>query len=111
MRIKTPQEVMEKVENIVRRLLAERFKDEFVFDPIIVQARFDHYDEEYLDIWIVFDGDQKRLDAHWTAGLSGLILDEVTEDEVPVVPSKHFIKKSTWKSMYEPHYRKTGIVR
>ena len=111
MRTKTPKEVLLKVENIVRSALAERFKDEFVFDPVIVQPRFDHYDEEYLDIWIVFDGDQKRLDPHWTAGLSGLVLDEVTEDEVPVVPSKHFIKQSTWKRMYEPHYRETGIVR
>ena len=111
MRTKTPQEVIRKVEGIVRRLLAERFKDEFVFEPIIVQTRFDHYDEEYLDIWIIFDGDQKRLDPRWTVDLTGRVLDEVTEDEVPVVPSKHFIKKSSWKRMNEPHYRKTGIVR
>ncbi len=111
MRTKTPNEVLRKVENIVRNALAERFKDDFVFDPVIVQSKLDHDDEEYLDIWIVFDGDQKRLDPHWTAGLAGLILDQVTEDEVPVVPSKHFIKRSSWKKVYEPNYRKTGIVR
>ena len=39
MRTKTSQEVIQKVENIVRRLLSERFKDDFVFDPIIVQVQ------------------------------------------------------------------------
>ena len=39
MRTKTPQEVIRKVEGIVRRLPAERFKHEFVFEPIILQTR------------------------------------------------------------------------
>ena len=105
------KEVTRKVKSIVRKALDERFKDEFVFDPIIVQTRFDHDDDEYVDIWIVYDGDRKRLDPHWTAGLSGLILDQVTEDEVPVVPSKQFVEKSEWEEIFEPHYRETGIVR
>ncbi len=56
------KEVTDKVADIVRELLTERFKDEFVFDPIIVEPKFDHDDEEYLNIYIVFDGDQDRLD-------------------------------------------------
>ena len=32
----TPQELIEKVEDLVRKDLEGRFNDEFVFDPIIV---------------------------------------------------------------------------
>ena len=111
MRTKTPQEVVQKVQNIVRRCLAERYKDEFVFDPIIVQPRLDHDGDEYLDIWIVYDGDYEKLDTHWNGGLTGLIFEEVTDDELPVFPSRNFVPRPEWEKIYEPEYRKTGIVR
>lgn len=50
------------VANIVRETLAQHFKDEFVFDPIIVEPKIDHDGDKYLNITRVFDGDQKRLD-------------------------------------------------
>ena len=46
------------VANIVRETLVQRFKDEFVFDPIIVEPKIDHDGNKYLNITIVFDGDQ-----------------------------------------------------
>ena len=63
----------DKVEALVRELLDERFGDEFVFDPIEVHARIfdDGIDvEDYLEIYVVFDGDPKRLPASWTGGLA-----------------------------------------
>ena len=97
MRTKTPEEVLRKVENIVRTALEGRFKDEFVFDPIIAIPRIDPWGDERIEVYIVFDGDQKWLDPGWTLGLVGIILDQVTEDEVPNVPGKLFIGKSEWE--------------
>ena len=62
---------------IVRETLAERFTDDdFIFDPIRISVQVDEYgpdatDEEYLAIVIVFDGDQKNLDASWTYRIIG----------------------------------------
>ena len=43
-------------------MLTEPFQDEFVFDPIVVRPEIDHDGDEYLEIYVVFDRDQKNLD-------------------------------------------------
>ena len=100
----TTEAVSQKVANIVRKALADRFKDEFVFEPIVVVPKVDHDGDEYLHIYIVFDGDQKRLDPDWTLGLVDLILQEVTREEVPNVPAKSFVEKSEWAEIYGSKY-------
>ena len=105
------EEVQQKVAGVVRDLLAERFKDDFVFDPIIVQSHFDEYDDEYLHVYIVFDGDQKKLDPSWTVGLSGRIWPASTESGYPNLPSKSFIAKRAWDGRFGRKYRETGRVR
>ena len=65
----------DKVEKIIRDLLDERFGDEFTFGPIEITPRvFDdgEYADDYLQIFIVFDGDPERLPASWTAKLPGV---------------------------------------
>ena len=104
MRVRTTPETMKKVEKIVRTALEERFGDEFVFDPIIVEPWFGIDDEEFLHIYIVYDGDQKRLDPGWTIGLSSIILDQTTEDEVFTTPVKGFVEKSEWEEVYGDNY-------
>ncbi len=97
---KTPQEVIEKVENIIKKDLEERFKDEFVFDPIIVNPELDHYGDEFLHIYIVFEGDQKKLDPKWTVGIEDRLLMQLAEDELPHTPGHAFIEKSEWKEVH-----------
>ncbi len=84
----------EKVEKLVRGLLDERFGDQFVFDPIKVIPRIDHDGDEYLHIYIVFDGDQKLLDPDWTLGLATRISPQLVELGSLNPPSKSFIEKS-----------------
>ena len=63
-------DVREKVKRFVWEDLNEGFGDEFVFDPIVLVPEVDVVTgDEYLHIWIVFDGDQDKLDPHWTVGL------------------------------------------
>ena len=105
MRIRTTPETIKKVEKIIRTALEERFRDDFVFDPIIVEPWFDIIDgDEYLHIYIVYDGDRKNLDPGWTGGLSSIILDQTTEDEVFTNPVKGFVEKSEWEEMYGDGY-------
>lgn len=96
------KEVAEKVADIVKQTLAERFTDdEFVFDPIIVQPKIDHYGDEYMRIIIVFDGDEESLDPDWTLGLIGRILPKMEAEGIHVtnVPGKGFVEKSEWEEL------------
>ena len=95
----TTQEVIDKVEGLVRKDLEGCFQDEFVFDPIIVNPELDHYGDEFLHIYIIFDGDQKKLDPKWTVGLERRILEDVPVDEVTRLPGHAFIPKSEWKEV------------
>ena len=111
-RFRTTEATIQKVTGIVREALEERFADEFVFDPIIVNPRIDHYGDEYLHMYIVLDGDIRNLDTAWTLRLRGIILDETEEDEVLRVPSISFVGKEEWDASFEATIRKaTGIVK
>ena len=105
------EEVQQKLAGIVKDLLTERFQDDFIFDPIIVQSHFDEYDDEYLHVYIVFDGDQKKLDPAWTVGLSGRIWGDVEKLGYPNLPSRSFIEKSEWEELFARKYLETGRVR
>ena len=97
----TPSEVFERVEKFVRKDLEGRFKEEFVFDPIIVNPELDHYGDEFLHIYIIFDGDQKKLDPRWTNGIEDRLLMHLPEDMLPHTPGHAFIEKSEWKEVHD----------
>ena len=77
----------DRVTDIVRELLVGRFGDAF---------EFDHDGDEYIHVYIVFDGDQSELDPSWTAGLSGRLRPHLVEMGFDSPPSKSFIEKSEW---------------
>ena len=104
-KVKTPDEVIRKVEAIVRKALDEMFGDEFVFDPVVVNPEIDHYGDEFLHIYIVFDGDQKGLKPKLTLSLIDRLVGEMTEDEMPHVPGTSFIAKSEWEEGFEKYVR------
>ncbi len=86
----------DRVTSIVRELLFERFGDTFDFDPIIVEREFDHDGDEYVHVYIVFDGDQAELDPSWTSSLNGQLWPHLMEMGFANPPSKSFIEKSEW---------------
>ena len=98
-------EIPGRVAGIVKDLLTERFQDEFVFDPIVVRPEIDHDGDEYLEIYVVFDGDQKNLDPGWTLGLSARVWQEVAEMGVPGVPGISYVEKSEWEELFAGKYR------
>ena len=97
----TPQNVIDKVEDFVRKDLEGRFGDEFVFDPIIVNPELDHYGDEYLHIYIIYVGDQIKLDPRWTNGIEVRLFDYLLDEEWPLWAGHSFIPKSEWKRVYK----------
>ena len=92
----------EKVIAIVRKFLNERFtEDEFVFDPIVVIPTYDEWGphatgELYLNILVVFDGDQKNLEVRWTGELIGQVREKLLDLDIEEWPSFSWIAKSEW---------------
>lgn len=93
------QELLDKVEVIARDMLEERFTpDGFIFDPIIVERKIDHYGDEFIDIRIVFAGDQKLLDAGWTVSMPRHIRSKLDAEGIylPNMIGKRFMLKTDW---------------
>lgn len=90
------RQARDTVKNLVDEDLSGRFGDEFVFDPIIVETNVNHEGDEYFHINIIFDGDQRRLDPHWTGGLIMRLLPKLQELGIETRPSPRFIEKSEW---------------
>ena len=92
-------EATDEIKQMLQDLLEERFKDELEFGPIVVMPRFDHDGEEYLRSYIVFHGDQKKLDPNWTVGLSNLIWQRAEDLGYPGIPIQLFVKSSEWPAL------------
>ena len=103
-RVNLTQEARETIASLVRQDLAQRFTDdEFIFDPIVVQPFVDFFDDpedatECAEVIIVFDGDQKNLDAGWTVGMNVRIRPKLEQAGYPpYLLIRRFLKKETWK--------------
>lgn len=97
--------VTDTMAKLVGDALRERFKDDgLVFDPIIAERAVDHYGDEYVDIFVIFDGDQKKLDARWINGLWMSLDPEMEELGITSVPGLSFVEKSEWADVYHCQY-------
>ena len=96
----TPKSVTDEVAKIVRETLDEHFGDTIGFDPILVIPKIDHYGDEYLYIYVVYDCEYEKLDPKWTLSFTRLIGPKLTEIGVDTLPSKSFIQKAEWDEMY-----------
>ncbi len=90
------QEEKTEMAQMLKDALVERFQDDFVFDPISVVQRIDHYGDPYLHAAIVFVGNQELLDPGFTATLGKVVTSKLTELGIqnPMVTS--FIDKPSW---------------
>ena len=95
----------ERISAIIKQHLAERFTDEFSFGPIVPVLRTDYSDPEgrdYLEIYIVFDGDQKDLDPRWTVGLPRRIRPQLAEIGFTNMIMTSWVHCSEWEDLGEP---------
>ena len=97
--------VTDTMAKLVGDALRERFKDDgLIFDPIIAERVVDHYGDEYVDIFVIFDGDQKKLDARWINGLWMMLDPEMEELGITSVPGISFVEKSEWAEVFHGQY-------
>ena len=103
MKPKLTLEKLDEVASITAAILEERFGDDFAFGPIVVIPKVDdHYPEDvfpYVHIYVVFDGDQAKLDPRWTGGMSGRLTPMLEEIGVHDWPITSYVSKSGWKRM------------
>ena len=100
------REVADEVGRLVGKSLRERFQDDLIFDPIVVEPAIDHDGVEYLDIFIIYEGDFGKLDPDWSSGLSMLLRPDLLSMGIASVPSHSFVPRSDWKEVFkEKHPR------
>ena len=101
MKPKLTLEKLDKVAEITATLLEEHFGDELAFGPIMVIPKIDdHYADDvfpYVHIYIVFDGDQSKLDPSRTRKISGQLMPLLEEIGVYDWPITSWVSKSDWK--------------
>ena len=99
------------VTEFVKADLDGYFKGAFVFDPIRVEPQIDYWGggEEYLEVIIVFDGDQKRLSPRWTVGLTSRLRNRLEDMGIEAFPVTRFMEKSDWTG-YERAMKAKGAV-
>ena len=95
------QDVHDNIVKMVYEDLNGRFKGEIEFGPIDIQEEIDQYGDPYLHIYIVFDGDQSKLDSKWTVGLIPRLLPQLVDLGIKHVPSRSFFSKEDWEIVKE----------
>ncbi|MCY4365450.1 MAG: hypothetical protein OXE17_04405 [Chloroflexi bacterium] len=93
-------EVNDKVQKLIGQSLRERFKDELVFDPIVVQPIVDNEGEEYLDIFIIYDGPYEKLDPSWTVEMGMRLSEKLLALGITRVPSHSFVPRKDWEKLF-----------
>ena len=94
------REVADEFADLVRQALEERFKDDLVFDPIVVEPIIGHYGDEYLDTFVVYQGEYKKLDPGWTLTLPRLLEPEMIRLGVSTVPFFSYVPKDEWEEVF-----------
>lgn len=91
------QEQMDTAAELLGAALYKRFQDKFVFDPIDVITGFDEWDNEYLDIAVVFDGDQRLLDPALTTRAERQVRWALYDQGITQYPIVSYTEKSEWE--------------
>ena len=97
-------DVTSKVADLALEYLASSFGDKVSFGPIKVVPKIDHDWEEYLHMYIVFDGDLSLLPRGWRMGLIGWIDPQLEELGVMSIPGSTIIGKADWEETYKDRY-------
>ena len=73
------------------------FQPHLHFDPIVVRQRHDDwYGEDYLEAWIVWEGDSDYMDYSRINGLRRVIEPQLEEMGVDLFIHPHYIAKWDW---------------
>ncbi len=102
------REIADQAGKLVEQALRERFQDTLVFDPIVVEPAIDHCGDEYLDIFVVYEGPYEALDPDWTVEMDRWLWDELADMGLTMVrvPSHSFVTKNEWAKVFRGKHPK-----
>ena len=90
-------DITERVAAIIGDTLNGWFEGQLRFDPVVVRQRYDDwYDEDYLEAWIVWDGDYDKMDPRRLNTLHRYIYPYLDEVGVDLRLHPHYIAKWEW---------------
>ena len=91
--------MLETLAGLVKERLTALYDGKIKFDPVIVENKTDFYGEDYLHVYVVFDGDEKLLESKQPMPFSRIIDPELDEFGVEKTPSHSYSKKSEWDEL------------
>lgn len=91
-------DITDQVAAIIGDTLNGWFQPDLQFGPIVVRQQYDDwYDEDYLEVWIVWEGDYAYMDHSRTNGLSLDIEPQLDALGVDLFIHPHYIAKWEWE--------------
>ncbi len=91
---------MAELSGFISDTLGEVFEGRgLVFDAPIMKVRIDQYDEEYLHITIVYDGDERKYDVDGSIKMKRRVKDKLYDMGFEGVPSFSIQLKSEWEEL------------
>ena len=91
-------DITDRVAAIIGDTLNGWFQPHLHFRPIVVRQRYDDwYDEDYLEAWIVWEGNYGKMDHLLTTTLYQYVEPYLDEVGVDVRLNPHFIAKWEWE--------------
>ena len=88
----------DRVAAIIGDTLNGWFQPHLNFAPIVVRQRHDDwYGEDYLEAWIVWEGDHDKMDFHLINSLHQFVYPLLDERNLDLRLSPHFMRKENWE--------------
>ena len=92
------KETTDRVAAIIGDTLNGWFQPHLNFAPVVVQQRYDDwYDEDYLEAWIVWEGDYAYMDHSRANGLPIDIEPELEKLGIALGLHQHYIARWEWE--------------
>ncbi len=88
------EETERQISEIVKAAIYERFPSGFIFDPIKVYPRTDHMGDDYLKVFIIYDGKMEDLNPALTYGIMTRIKPKVRALGIKDDLSDRFVEKA-----------------
>ena len=101
-KITIPSETTDKVAAIIGETLNGWFQPHLNFAPVVVRQKHDDwYGEDYLEAWIIWEGDYGRMDHRRINGLSWEIRPQLDALGLDLELHSRYIAKWEWEQNKE----------
>ena len=101
-KITIPSETTDKVAAIISETLNGWFQPHLNFDPVVVlQKHDDWYGEDFLEAWMIWEGDRAYLNPRRTNGLSLDIRPQLEALGLDLDLHSHYLPKREWEKHKE----------